>query len=61
MMQQGQRQDLRNGLAAQILSEEPKALYIHCYGHSLNLAVCDTEKNFKILQEPLDTTFELFS
>jgi len=35
----------KSRVATRILSEEPKALYTHCYGHSLNLAVCDTVKN----------------
>lgn len=29
--------------AAKIKSLESHALYLHCYGHSLNLAVSDTE------------------
>ena len=36
-----------------------KALYTHCYGHLLNLSVCDTVKNYKILQDASDTTFEI--
>ena len=28
----------RSGVATQILQEEPRALYTHCYGHALNLA-----------------------
>ena len=34
----------RTGVASQILSIESRALYTHCYGHSLNLAMCDTIK-----------------
>lgn len=26
----------RSGVAKQLLEEEPKAIYTHCYGHSLN-------------------------
>ena len=33
---------VRRGLATQFLSEEPRALYNHCYGHALNFAVGDT-------------------
>ena len=36
-----------------------KALYTHCYEHFLNLSVCDTVKNYKILQDASDTTFEI--
>ena len=49
----------KTGVASQILSVEPRALYTHCYGHSLNLAVCDTIKNRKIARDALDTTFEV--
>ena len=31
-----------NGLSANILRLNEKALYTHCYGHQLNLAVCDS-------------------
>ena len=31
-----------SGVATQIQMEEPRALYLHCMGHSFNLAVQDT-------------------
>ena len=31
-----------NGLSAYLLRINPKALYIHCYSHRLNLTVCDS-------------------
>jgi hypothetical protein len=31
-----------NGLSAQILRSNPKALYTHCYSHRLNLTICDS-------------------
>jgi len=34
----------RNGVAKQLLADEPRAVYTHCYGHSLNLAISDTVK-----------------
>ena len=34
-------QGCRNGVAVQILQVDPRALYTHCYGHSLNLACQD--------------------
>ena len=49
----------RNGVATQILSEEPRAVFTHCYGHALNLAVGDTVKKNKILSNALDMTFEI--
>ena len=50
---------VRNGVSTQILSEQPKALYTHCYGHSLNLACQDMVREVKRVKEALDTTFEL--
>ena len=49
----------KKGTASQICSEEPRAIFIHCYGHALNLAVGDTVKRNYILRETLDTTFEI--
>jgi len=36
---------IRNGVAAQITSEEPCSIFIHCYGHVLNLAAGETVKS----------------
>ena len=33
---------IRNGVAAQISSKEPRSIFIHCYGHALNLAAGET-------------------
>jgi len=49
----------KTGVATQILSEEPKAVYIHCMGHSLNLAVQDMVKGNKVLKDALDFSYEL--
>ena len=35
---------VRNGVAKQLTDEEPRAIFTHCYGHALNLAVGDTVK-----------------
>ena len=48
-----------SGVSTQILQEEPRAIYTHCYGHSLNLACQDTIRSVKVLRDALDTTFEL--
>ncbi len=50
---------MRNGVATKILQLESRALFTHCYGHSLNLAVCDTIKNSKVARDALDTSFEI--
>ena len=39
--------------------EEPKALFLHCYGHALNLAVIDKVKGCQVVKEALDTAFEV--
>ena len=48
-----------SGVSTQLLQEEPRAIYTHCYGHSLNLACQDTIRSIKVLKDALDTTFEL--
>ena len=50
---------VRNGVATRVLRVEPRALYTHCYGHSLSLSMCDTMKHSKIARDALDTTFEI--
>ena len=52
-------QGCRKGVAVQILQEEPRALYTHCYGHSLNLACQDVIRSIKPLKNALDVVFEL--
>ena len=49
----------RRGVAAQICGDEKKALYPHCYGHALNLAVSDTIKQSKVCCDALDTAYEI--
>ena len=29
----------KSGVATQLLRDEPRAVYVHCYGHALNLVV----------------------
>ena len=50
---------IRNGVAAQINKEEPRAVYTHCYGHSLNLAAADAIKQSKVMKSALATTHEV--
>ena len=49
----------RSGVATQIMKDEPKAIYTHCYGHALNLACQDTIRGIKVVRDALDTTFEI--
>ena len=49
----------KSGVARRILEIEPRALFTHCYGHSLNLAACDTMKQIKLLKDALGVSFEI--
>ena len=49
----------RSGVATLVQKEEPRAILVHCYGHSLQLAVCDTVKQIRIMSDSLDTTNEI--
>ena len=50
--------DCRNGSVIQICQEEERAVFTHCYGHALNLAVGDSVKQNKMLRDMLDTVRE---
>ena len=49
----------RSGVATIISSEEPRAVFTHCYGHSLNLAVGDTIRQSKLMKSSLETVNEI--
>ena len=49
----------RSGVAKRIQDEEPRALYLHCHGHALNLAAGAAIKKCKLAQDALDTTAEV--
>ena len=49
----------KSGIAKSITDIESRALYTHCYGHSLNLAVGNTIKNIKILTDVMDIIHEM--
>ena len=50
---------LKSRLAKQLLDEEPRAIYTHCYGRALNLACGDAVKNCKLMKDALETTREI--
>ena len=50
---------IRNGVAKLILDDEPCAVYTHCYGHSLNLAVGDAVKGCKLMKSCLEAVYEI--
>lgn len=49
----------RGGVAAKIQQIEPRAVFTHCYGHTLNLDVSDIIKQSIIMKDCLDTCYEL--
>ena len=49
----------KTGVATRILSQEKRAIYTHCYGHALNLAVSNTIKQSQICNEALEVAFEI--
>ena len=48
-----------SGVQARITNENPKAIYVHCFCHSLNLAVQDSTRNIVLVRNTLDTIHEL--
>ena len=44
---------------AKIKKLNEKFLRMHCYCHSLNLAVGDTKKNIPLLKDTLDMAYEI--
>ena len=50
---------IRSGVATQLSAKEPRALFTHCYGHSLDIATSDSIKNSKIVNNALDVTYKL--
>ena len=46
----------RTGVAKRISDKEPRAVFTHCYGHSLNLGYSGTVKKSKLLKQALETT-----
>lgn len=51
--------DNHPGVATRLAQEEPRAVYMHCYGHALNLACGDTLKRCKVMKDALDITHEI--
>ena len=49
----------RSGLAKLIRDEEPRAVYTHCYGHSLNLAAGDTVKGSAVMKCTVEVTHKV--
>ena len=47
------------GVATKIQELEPRAVFLHCYGHALNLALSDTIKQSRPMKDCLDTCYEI--
>ena len=45
---------VRNRIAKRLNDEESRAVYIHCYGHTLSLAAGDSINNSKVMKDALD-------
>ena len=49
----------RTGVSTQLKEVEPRALFLHCHGHALNLAAGDAVKGCSVMKDALDITFEV--
>jgi len=49
----------KNGVKAQILRDELRALFTHCYGNALSFSIADTVRVVKCLESTIDTVHEL--
>ena len=49
----------RNGVKTQILAKESRALFTHCYRHSLIFSVADTVKLIELLRHTMDSVHEI--
>ena len=50
---------VHKGLAAQISKLEPRAVYVHCHAHCLNLAIQDTVQAVSALRDVMGNVHEL--
>ena len=53
-------QGKRTGVATRILSEQPAALPVHCFAHSLNLCLQDAGRKLVSLRDTLELCREIF-
>ena len=49
----------RSGVATLVQKEEPRAVFMHCYKHALNLASSDPLKGRKLMKDALDIVYEI--
>ena len=48
-----------NGVAAKILAEEPKAIFVHCLAHSVNLCLQECGRQSKVIRDGLSLVNEI--
>ena len=48
----------KNGMPTQILKEEKRTVYTHCYGHALNVAAGDSVSKSAVLSKVCSINFE---
>ena len=48
----------KSGVVTRLSAAEPRAIFTHYYGHTLNLACSDAIKHYKLMQDALDTSYE---
>ncbi len=49
----------KSGVAKRVQDKEPRAVFTHCYSHSLNLAANDCVKKSQLMKASLETTHEI--
>ena len=49
----------KKGVAKTIADKESRAIFIHCYGHALNLGVGDTIKQCHLMKSALEVIAEI--
>ena len=49
----------KKGVAKKLRDEEPRAIYTHCYGHALNLAIGDCVKQCKVMKTAFEVVEEV--
>ena len=54
-------QEKKSGVATRKTAEEPKVHTVHCYGHSLNLAVKQLTSSWEVLGETMARAGEIYA
>lgn len=49
----------RSGLKTLVQNHNPRAVYLHCYAHTLQLAVQDSTKDVRMLSDALGMAAEI--